>query len=83
MVAYKLKWQNVQPYLTVTNNSCPHSIVSTITHKLHVSGHTLMWISFPFWYMELVPKVCLHLLVTPVYTPPHPCSAGARSSVVG
>jgi hypothetical protein len=40
--------------------------VSAVTHKLNVSGSMLIWIFFVlFWYVELVPKVCSHLPVTP------------------
>jgi hypothetical protein len=46
-----------------------HSTLSAITHKLlvNVSGHMLIWTFFLllFWYVELLPKVCPHLSVTP------------------
>jgi hypothetical protein len=35
--------------------------LSAITHKSDVSGHVHMDIFFLFWYLELVPKVYLHL----------------------
>jgi hypothetical protein len=37
-------------------------ILSTITHKLNVSGHVLTWIFF-----LVLPKVCQHLSVTLAY----------------
>jgi hypothetical protein len=36
-----------------------------ITHKLNASGHMLIWTFFLFWYVELVPRMCPHLSVTP------------------
>jgi hypothetical protein len=37
---------------------------SAITHNLNISGLMLIWTSFLFWYVQLVPKICLHLSVT-------------------
>jgi hypothetical protein len=36
--------------------------LSAVTCKLNVFGQVLIWI---FWYVELVPKDCRHLSVTP------------------
>jgi hypothetical protein len=40
--------------------------LSTITHKLHVSGHMLLWIIFLIMYVELVLEICLQLSATPL-----------------
>jgi hypothetical protein len=42
--------------------------LSAITHKLNVSGHMLIWTFFSlFLHVELVPKICPQLSITPVY----------------
>jgi hypothetical protein len=41
------------------------STLSAITHKLNVSSHMLIRTFFLFWYVQLVPRVCPHLSVTP------------------
>jgi hypothetical protein len=43
----------------------PSCIVSAITHKLTVPGHIDMDNFFLFWYVELMPQVCLHFSVAP------------------
>jgi hypothetical protein len=38
--------------------------LSALTHKLNASGHKFIWTVF-FKYVELVPRVCPQLSVTP------------------
>jgi hypothetical protein len=45
-------------------NSYYKCTLSAVNHKLNVSGHMLIRTFFLFWYVELLPKIYLHLSVT-------------------
>jgi hypothetical protein len=68
--------QNMRAYRTVTNNPCAHINAELLLVSTQYSSssnpqnkcfrmHVDMDIFFLFWYVELVPKFCLHLSVGP------------------
>jgi hypothetical protein len=50
VVACKMTWHNMRAYQTITNTDILSTYYkctfSAVTHKLHVSGHVLIWTFF-------------------------------------